>query len=80
MMDINRTKFAFLSVVTAPDWSVNGPSLLDEHMYGSDAFFTLAVMVDDKDSSRYITKVSDYCATVITIFITVLTFLSRYPH
>ena len=47
----------FVSVVTAPDWTINGPNLLDEHMYGSDAFFTLDVLVDDKNSSRYITKV-----------------------
>ena len=47
----------FVSVVTASDWTINGPSLLDEHMYGSDAFFSLDILVDDKNSSRYITKV-----------------------
>ena len=46
-----------VSVATAPDWTINGSSLLDEHMYGSDAFFTLDVLVDDKNSSHYITKV-----------------------
>ena len=58
-------KCTFLSVATAPAWTINGSSLLDEHMYGSDAFFTLVVTVDDKNSSRYITKVSDCCAPVI---------------
>ena len=47
----------FVSVATAPAWTINGSSLLDEHMHGSDAFFTLDVLVDDKNSSSYITKV-----------------------
>ena len=47
----------FLSA-TAPIWSLNGPNLLEEHMYGSPAFFSLFVQVDDKNSSRYVAKVS----------------------
>ena len=54
----------FLSA-TAPTWSLNGPNLPEEHIYGSSAFFSLFVEVDDKNSSRYIAKVSGIIIIII---------------
>ena len=56
-------------------WSINGTDFIESHARGNPAFFTMNVVIDPKNSSRYITEViiADYekltsCSCMVLYF------------
>ena len=53
-----------LEIETESQWSVNGSEFILEKLVGSQAFFSLYVDVDDKNSSVHVLKVNS-CSSYV---------------